>query len=337
MAKQDRILLGHGSGGKLTRSLVDEIILKYFRCPELEILEDQARLKLNSQRIAFTTDSHVVNPIFFRGGDIGDLAINGTVNDLVVGGAIPLYLSCGFIIEEGFPISDFERILKSMKRASDGCGIKVVTGDTKVVEKGKADKIFINTSGIGMIPEGRDFGSHRISPQDQILISGTIADHGTDVMLSRGEFPFYSDIKSDTKALFSLVEHIIASGARIHAMRDPTRGGIATTLKEFTITINKKIIIEEKNIPIKKDVNSALNVLGIDPLYVACEGRLLVFVHPEDSSMLLDSMKNHPDGRDASIIGTVSNESGTDLILKTRIGGNRFIDMLPGEQLPRIC
>lgn len=337
MTKTGRIMLGHGSGGRLTRSLIEEIILKYFQCPELEILEDQARLHISSQRIAFTTDSHVVNPIFFRGGDIGELAVNGTVNDLAVGGAIPLYLSCGFIVEEGFPLSDFERILESIRTASNTCGVKIVTGDTKVVERGKADGIFINTSGIGIIPDGRDFGSHKIVPGDRILISGHIAEHGTAVMLSRGNLPFYSDIKSDTKAMNSLIEHIVSSGTRIHAIRDPTRGGIATTLKEFSLAINKKIIIEEKNIPIRKDVKSALDILGLDPLYVACEGRIVVFVHQEDAARLLDSMRGHPDGKDADIIGSVLAESGTDLILRTTIGGHRFVDMLPGQQLPRIC
>ncbi|MGC8928187.1 MAG: hydrogenase expression/formation protein HypE [Myxococcota bacterium] len=335
--KDEKILLGHGSGGKLTKALIEEVILRYLRCPELEILEDQARLTLNHNRIAFTTDSHVVNPIFFKGGDIGELSVNGTVNDLSVGGAIPLYLSCGFIIEEGLPISDFEKILESIKRAAIRAGVRIVTGDTKVVERGKADKIFINTSGIGIIPEGRDFGAHRIEAGDRIIISGTIADHGTDVMLSRGEIPFYSDIKSDTNALNSLIEHIIKSGAEIHAMRDPTRGGIATTLKEFALSINKNIIFEEGSIPIKENVKSALDILGLDPLYVACEGRVVVFVKREDAEILLKSMREHPDGRDSAIIGSVLNQNGTDLILHTRIGGHRIVDMLAGAQLPRIC
>ncbi|MGB9599301.1 MAG: hydrogenase expression/formation protein HypE [Myxococcota bacterium] len=335
--KDEKILLGHGSGGKLTKALIEEVILRYLRCPELEILEDQAKLTLNHNRIAFTTDSHVVNPIFFKGGDIGELSVNGTVNDLSVGGAIPLYLSCGFIIEEGLPISDFEKILESIKRAAIRAGVRIVTGDTKVVERGKADKIFINTSGIGIIPEGRDFGAHRIEAGDRIIISGTIADHGTDVMLSRGEIPFYSDIKSDTNALNSLIEHIIKSGAEIHAMRDPTRGGIATTLKEFALSINKNIIFEEGSIPIKENVKSALDILGLDPLYVACEGRVVVFVKREDAEILLKSMREHPDGRDSAIIGSVLNQNGTDLILHTRIGGHRIVDMLAGAQLPRIC
>jgi len=335
--KEDKILLGHGSGGKLTKILIEELILKYLSCPELEILEDQARLQINSSRIAFTTDSHVVNPIFFKGGNIGDLAVNGTVNDLAVGGAIPLYLSCGFIIEEGFPLSDFERILYTIKSAADKCGVRIVTGDTKVVERGKADKIFINTSGIGIIPEGRDFGAHRIKPGDRIIISGTIADHGTDVLLSRGDIPFQADISSDTVALNSLVEHMISSGLRIHAMRDPTRGGIATTLKEFALSIKKTILVDEEKIPIKSNVKSALDILGLDPLYVACEGRILIFVEGEDAEHLLNHTKRHPDGKGAQIIGTVLEQVGTDVILRTEIGGHRIIDMLPGNQLPRIC
>jgi len=335
--KEDTILLGHGSGGKLTKRLIEEVILKYLSCPELDILEDQARLQINSCRIAFTTDSHVVNPIFFKGGNIGDLAVNGTVNDLAVGGAIPLYLSCGFIIEEGFPLSDFERILDTIRRASNRCGVKVVTGDTKVVERGKADRIFINTSGIGIIPEGRDFGAHRIRAGDRIIISGTIADHGTDVLLSRGDIPFRADIHSDTAPLNSLIEYMISSGLGIHAMRDPTRGGIATTLKEFSLSIKKNILIEEERIPVKPEVRSALDILGLDPLYVACEGRVLVFVEGRDAEGLLERMRHHPDGRDSQIIGTVLEQSGTDVILRTDIGGHRIVDMLPGNQLPRIC
>ncbi len=333
----DYILLGHGSGGKLTKSLIENIILRYLSCPELDILEDQARLDIHSGRIAFTTDSHVVNPIFFKGGDIGDLAVNGTVNDLAVGGAIPLYLSCGFIIEEGFAIQDFERILSSIKKAADKAGVKVVTGDTKVVERGKADKIFINTSGIGLIPKGRDYGAHRIANGDKVIISGAIAEHGTDVMLSRGDIPFFSDIKSDTNSVNSLVEHIIASGAEIHAMRDPTRGGIATTLKEFALSTRKNIFIDEVSIPIKQNVKSALEILGLDPLYVACEGRIVIFVKGEDAEKLLYTLKNHPDGKEGAIIGSVLDQQGTDLIMHTEIGGHRYIDMLPGDQLPRIC
>lgn len=335
--KEERILLGHGSGGKLTKSLIEEIILKYLSCPELDILEDQARLVIGHNRIAFTTDSHVVNPIFFKGGDIGDLAVNGTVNDLAVGGAIPLYLSCSFIIEEGFLIADFERILASIKKSAIKSNVKIVTGDTKVVERGKADKIFINTAGIGIIPEGRDYGAHRIEAGDRIIVSGTIAEHGTDVMLSRGDIPFYSDIRSDTNPLTSLIEHSIKSGAEIHAMRDPTRGGIATTLKEFALTSKKNIIIEENSIPIKNNVKSALDILGLDPLYVACEGRVVIFVKREDAEILLNAMREHPDGKDAAIIGSVLNQEGTDLILHTSIGGHRLVDMLPGAQLPRIC
>lgn len=334
---KNTILLGHGSGGKLTKNLIEEVILKYLRSPELEPLEDQARLDLGGCRIAFTTDSYVVSPIFFKGGDIGDLAVNGTVNDLAVGGAIPLYLSCGFIIEEGFPIEDFERVLKSIERASKKANVKVVTGDTKVVDKGKIDKIFINTSGIGIIPDGRDYGYHRIRAGDRVIVSGTIGDHGTDVMLSRGGFPFFADIKSDTNSLNSLIEHIIATGADIHAMRDPTRGGIATTLKEFSLAIKKNILIEEKAIPIKASVKSALDVLGLDPLYVACEGRVVIFVKDTDSERVLKAMREHPDGRDASIIGSVLHQEGSDVILRTDIGGHRIVDMLPGDQLPRIC
>ncbi|MCX7943407.1 MAG: hydrogenase expression/formation protein HypE [Deltaproteobacteria bacterium] len=335
--KKETILLGHGSGGKLTRELLEEVILRHMDSSAIDAYEDQARLNIKGIKIAFTTDSHVVNPVFFKGGNIGDLAINGTVNDLVVGGAIPLYLSCGFIIEEGFPIADFEKILTSIKMAALKANVKVVTGDTKVVEKGKADKIFINTSGIGVIPEGRDFGYHRIQSGDRIIISGTIAEHGTDVLLSRGDLPFYSDIRSDTNALNSLIEHMIASGLEIHAMRDPTRGGVATTLKEFANSIGKNILIEEKLIPIKKNVRSALEILGLDPLYVACEGRAVIFVKDTDAEELLKIIKEHPDGRDAAIIGSVLNQEGTELILRTEIGGHRLMDMLPGDQLPRIC
>ena len=332
----DRILLAHGSGGKLSHELIEKYFLPYFRNPFLELLNDQAVFDIHS-RVAFTTDSYVVDPVFFPGGNIGDLAINGTVNDLAMGGAKPLYLSAGFILEEGFPIKELEDILSSMKDAADSAGVIVVTGDTKVVNKGKADKIFINTSGIGVIEKPINISAHNLKVGDKIIISGPIGEHGIAVMAKREGLEFEKEIRSDTAPLNSLVSDMLSASCDIHALRDPTRGGLATILKEFAISSNVGIVIYEDKIPVKDEVRGACEILGLDPLFVANEGRLAASVSPDAAEAILKAMKRNKYGRGAEIIGEVVSEHKGVVILKTLIGGKRIIDMLMGEQLPRIC
>jgi hydrogenase expression/formation protein HypE len=332
----DKILLAHGSGGKLSHELIEKYFLPYFKNPFLELLNDQAVFDVHS-RVAFTTDSYVVDPIFFPGGNIGDLAINGTVNDLSMAGAKPLYLSAGFILEEGFPIKELEDILASMKRAADKAGVIIVTGDTKVVNKGKADKIFINTSGIGVIEKPVNISANNLKIGDKIIISGAIGEHGIAVMAKREGLEFEKEIRSDTAPLNSLVADMLSASQDIHALRDPTRGGLATILKEFAISSNVGIVIYEDKIPVKDEVRGACEILGLDPLFVANEGRLIAAVSPESSEMVLKAMRKNKYGRDTEIIGEVVSEHKGTVILKTCIGGKRIIDMLMGEQLPRIC
>ncbi len=332
----DRILLAHGSGGKLSHELIEKYFLPYFRNPFLELLNDQAVFDIHS-RVAFTTDSYVVDPVFFPGGNIGDLAINGTVNDLAMGGAKPLYLSAGFILEEGFPIKELEDILSSMKDAADSAGVIVVTGDTKVVNKGKADKIFINTSGIGVIEKPINISAHNLKVGDKIIISGPIGEHGIAVMAKREGLEFEKEIRSDTAPLNSLVSDMLSASCDIHALRDPTRGGLATILKEFAISSNVGIVIYEDKIPVKDEVRGACEILGLDPLFVANEGRLAASASPDAAEAILKAMRRNKYGKDAEIIGEVVSEHKGVVILKTLIGGKRIIDMLMGEQLPRIC
>lgn len=331
-----KIQLAHGSGGKLSHELIEKYFLPYFKNPFLELLNDQAVFDVHS-RVAFTTDSYVVDPIFFPGGNIGDLAINGTVNDLSMAGAKPLYLSAGFILEEGFPIKELEKILSSMKEAADKAGVIIVTGDTKVVNKGKADKIFINTSGIGVIEKPVNISANNLKIGDKIIISGAIGEHGIAVMAKREGLEFEKEIRSDTAPLNSLVADMLAVSTDIHALRDPTRGGLATILKEFAISSNVGIVIYEDKIPIKDEVSGACEILGLDPLFVANEGRLIAAVSPESSEIVLKAMRKNKYGKGAEIIGEVASEHKGTVILKTRIGGKRMIDMLMGEQLPRIC
>jgi hydrogenase expression/formation protein HypE len=332
----DKILLAHGSGGKLSHELIEKYFLPYFKNPFLELLNDQAVFDVHS-RVAFTTDSYVVDPVFFPGGNIGDLAINGTVNDLSMAGAKPLYLSAGFILEEGFPLEELEKILLAMKNAAASANVMVVTGDTKVVNKGKADKIFINTSGIGIIEKPVNISANNLKVGDKIIISGAIGEHGIAVMAKREGLEFEKEIKSDTAPLNSLVVDMLSASQDIHALRDPTRGGLATILKEFAITSNVGIVIHEEKIPVKDEVSGACEILGLDPLFVANEGRLIAAVSPESSEIVLKVMRKNKYGKDADVIGEVVAEHKGTVILKTRIGGKRIIDMLMGEQLPRIC
>ncbi|MEJ5228058.1 hydrogenase expression/formation protein HypE [Thermodesulfovibrio sp.] len=331
----DRILLGHGSGGKLMHELIKKYIAPIFELPSLM---DSAIVSLNhSGKIAITTDSYTVSPIFFPGGDIGDLAINGTVNDLAVVGAVPLYLTVGFILEEGLALSDFEKILSSISSSAKKAGVKIVAGDTKVVDKGKGDGIFINTSGIGIIPEGVELSPLKIEIGDKILISGSIGNHGIAVMSERNGFAFEPPVLSDTRALNGLIGDIMREySAFVKVMRDPTRGGVATTLKELAIESNKNILIYEEAIPLHSTVKGACDLLGLDPLYVANEGIFIAIVKAESAKKILEIMKAHPFGAESAIIGEVIGDGGK-VMLKTSIGGTRLVDMLPGEQLPRIC
>jgi len=335
--KTDKILLDHGSGGRASHKLIAELILKYFNNPILGNLDDSATFDIEAGRIAFSTDSYTVDPIFFPGGDIGELAINGTVNDLAMMGARPLYLSVGFILEEGFPIADLETILNSMNEAATEADVSIVTGDTKVVPIKAADKIFINTSGIGIIPDGVDISGKNAKPGDKIIISGTIADHGVTILIQREGLKFDSPLKSDTTPLNHLVAEMIATGDQIHVLRDPTRGGVATSLNEIAQQSNVGITLYEEKVLVRDEVSGACELLGLDPLYIANEGNLLAFVNPQQADILLEVMQKNKYAKQACVIGEVTNENPGKVLLKTSIGGTRIVDMLTGEQLPRIC
>jgi hydrogenase expression/formation protein HypE len=335
--KTAKILLDHGSGGKMSHRLVGEIMLPIFDNPILSALNDGAIFDINGNRLAFSTDTYVVDPIFFPGGCIGDLAINGTVNDLAMCGATPLYLSVGLVIEEGFPMTDLEKILKKMSNAAEKAGVKVVTGDTKVVTKGAADKIFINTSGIGQIPEQVDISGHRACPGDKIILSGSIAEHGVAVLTQREGMTFDSSVFSDTAPLNHLVNKMLSVCRDIHVLRDPTRGGVATALNEIAGKSDVGIRIFEEKIPLKDDVAGICELLGLDPIYIANEGKLLVFVEPDYAEAVLKAIIEDDFGKDASVIGEVVSDYPGKVIMQTSIGGTRIIDMLTGDQLPRIC
>ena len=338
ISNHDTIQLSHGSGGKLTNDLISNLFVRAFDNPILRKLDDQATLEIDGVRLAFSTDSYVVDPIFFPGGDIGELAVNGTVNDLSMCGARPLHLSAGFIVEEGLPMADLEKIVASMKRAATAARVQIVTGDTKVVNKGKGDKLFVNTTGIGVIEHDFHISSDNLQPGDIIIISGTVADHGMAILSKREGLSFEAPIDSDTAPLNSLVENIIrVAGAGVHAMRDPTRGGVAATLNEFVQSSEVGIHILEKSIPINPPVGAACELLGFDPLYVANEGKLVAVIAEDVSEAALRAMKAHPLGHRATVIGRVSDKRPGMVTLETRIGGLRIVDMPVGEQLPRIC
>lgn len=336
--KSDIILLGHGSGGKLSHQLLDELIIPTLSQVAQRDQNDAAVLAPVSGRLAFTTDSYVVDPIFFPGGDIGDLAINGTVNDLAMSGARPLAISVGLILEEGLPLADLRTILQSMGRAAAAAGVRIVTGDTKVVPRGKADKIFINTSGIGVIDHELDITGSGARVGDKILINGPIGDHGMAVLASREGLDLQTDIRSDSAALNGLVAALLeVGGSSVHVLRDPTRGGVATTLKEIALQSEVELTLDEAALPVRDAVAGACAILGLDPLFVANEGKLLAVVAPDAADALLDLMRSHPQGRQAAIIGEVTAGKAGRVGLRTAIGGVRSIEMLAGEQLPRIC
>jgi hydrogenase expression/formation protein HypE len=335
--KNDKILLDHGSGGKISHSLLTDTILPVFDNFILSELNDGAIFDVQNNRLAFSTDTYVVDPLFFPGGNIGDLAINGTVNDIAMCGATPLYLSAGLIVEEGFPMADFKRILKGMAIAAEKAGVKVVTGDTKVVPKGAADKIFINTSGVGLIAEGIDIACHKARPGDQIILSGSIGDHGITILTLREGLNFDSPIKSDTAPLNHMVHHMLSVSKDIRVLRDPTRGGVGTALNEIAVASNIGIKIFEEKIPVKDEVAGACELLGLDPLYIANEGKLLAFVGADNAEKLLAAVRENEFGKDACVIGEVNSENPGKVFMETGIGGTRIVDMLSGEQLPRIC
>src|SRR5271170_5081037 len=338
-----QIVLGHGSGGKLTADLIDKIFLPAFKNPVLDKLDDQAVVTIGGATLAFTTDSFVVSPIFFPGGDIGRLAVHGTVNDLAMSGARPLYLSAAFILEEGLAVDDLRRVVESMRAAAEEAGVQFVTGDTKVVNRGKGDQIFITTTGIGVIADSVTLSADRARPGDKIILSGFIGDHGMAIMSQRENLEFESAIESDCASLHGLVETMLAtpSGENglnfIHCLRDPTRGGVATTLNEISKRAHVGMYLWEQSIPVRNSVKGACEVLGLDPLYVANEGKLLAIVAPEMAQAVLGQMQQHELGRDAAIIGEVVAEHPSMVLMKTQIGGTRVLDVMFGEQLPRIC
>ena len=340
--RDTHINLSHGSGGKAMRDLIADIFVKSFDNPILSQLEDQATFDLANlsqygNRLAFTTDSYVVDPLFFPGSDIGELAINGTINDLAVSGAKPLYLTCSVILEEGLPVETLRRVVASMQKAAAAAGVQIVTGDTKVVNRGCADKLFINTAGIGIIPPNIDISPRNIQPGDVVIINGEIGNHGTAILIARGELALETDIESDCQPLHELVAEIIKVCPQIHAMRDATRGGLATVLNEFALTANVGIRINENAIPIREEVNGVCEILGLEPLYLANEGKLVIIAPAEKADLILETMRNHPTGKDASIIGEVITNPSGIVLLKTAFGAERIIDMLVGDQLPRIC
>jgi hydrogenase expression/formation protein HypE len=332
-----QVLLGHGSGGKLTAQLIEGLIVPAFRNPALERLDDQAELVVGQVRLAFTTDSYVVTPIFFPGGDIGELAVNGTVNDLVVGGARPLALSMAFILEEGFPLDDLERVVASARRAAERVGVPIVTGDTKVVPRGGADRIYVNTSGVGVIPAGVRLSSERVRAGDAILVSGPIGDHGVAILSRRAGLELDGEIASDTAPLHELTQAALAAFNDVHAMRDPTRGGVAATLVEIATRRGVGIEIDERRVPVRQVVRGACELFGLDPLLVANEGKLVVFVPEVGAAAVLAALRAHPLGCGAARIGTVTDAHPGLVVARTPIGGERVIDLPFGEPLPRIC
>jgi hydrogenase expression/formation protein HypE len=332
----DKILLAHGSGGKLAHELIEKGFLRAFYNPLLAKLDDSATFDF-SGRLAFTTDSYVVNPIFFPGGNIGKLAVCGTVNDLAMAGAVPLYLSLSFIIEEGLPQEDLMHIVSSVKEAAEEAEVQVVTGDTKVVNRGTADKLFLNTAGVGLIPEGVDISGSKAKPGDKVLLSGTVGDHGIAVLSQREGLSFSTKLQSDCAPLNKLVSDIIKVSSQIHCLRDPTRGGLATTLNELAKQSKVGIKIEEDKIPVREEVQAACEMLGFDPLYVANEGKLVAIVAPEDAEAVLKAMRKNIYGKNAAVIGEVRQEHPGRVVMKTRLGASRIVDMLVGDLLPRIC
>lgn len=337
---KDKVLLGHGSGGKLSADLIHEVFLPALKNPVLLRLDDQAIVTVNGLRLAFTTDSFVVKPLFFPGGDIGSLAVHGTVNDLAVGGAQPLFLSAAFILEEGLPLETLRQVVASLHRAASLAGVEVVTGDTKVVEKGSGDGLFINTSGIGVVPEGIALSADQARPGDRVLLSGPLGDHGIAILAQREGLEFEAPIVSDSAPLHTLTAAMLQADGparAIRCMRDPTRGGLSSALNEIAAQSGVGIQIDERALPLREEVKGACELLGLDPLYVANEGKLVAMVGPERAEAVLDAMRRHPLGAEARCIGTVSQSPAGLVTMRTLLGTTRIVDMLAGDQLPRIC
>jgi hydrogenase expression/formation protein HypE len=338
LPSKDTVLLGHGSGGKLSADLIREVFLPAFQNPILSRLDDQAIVKVNGLRLAFTTDSFVVQPLFFPGGDIGSLAVHGTVNDLAMGGAQPLCLSAAFIIEEGLPMEVLSQVVDSLHRAAESARVQIVTGDTKVVEKGSGDGLFINTSGLGIVPEGLCLSADQARPGDRILLSGPIGEHGIAIMAVREGLEFESPVVSDSAPLHELVGGMIAAAPTgIRCMRDPTRGGLSSALNEIAAQSRVGMLLDERVIPVREEVRGACELLGLDPLYVANEGKLVCICPRQAAQRLLEAMQAHPLGRQAAIIGAVVDDRHGLVQMETGFGGSRVVDWLAGEQLPRIC
>ncbi|HIB31378.1 MAG TPA: hydrogenase expression/formation protein HypE [Candidatus Thioglobus sp.] len=335
--KDKKITMAHGSGGKASSDLITDIFVNTFNNDYLATMEDQARFDMPAGQLALTTDSYVVSPIFFKGGDIGKLAITGTVNDLAMSGAKPLYLTCGLILEEGFPIETLDRIIKSMQKTAEEAGVKVVCGDTKVVEKGSADQIFINTAGVGVIAEGVDIHSYSAKLGDKIIVNGYIGDHGATIMQSRAELAISADIDSDCQVLNHLVQKMLSVSDNIHSLRDATRGGVATVLNEIANDSKVMITIVEDTLPVRVPTRGVCEILGLDPLYLANEGTLVCVVAAEDADLVLKTMRQTKEGENACIIGEVTDGPEGIVALTTLFGGTKIIDKLIGDQLPRIC
>jgi len=335
--KHGIIEMGHGSGGRASATLIEELFVRHFDNSLLNQGNDQASFNIAAGRMVISTDAHVITPLFFPGGDIGSLSVHGTINDVAMSGAVPLYLAASFIIEEGFPLADLEAIVISMARASKATGVPVVTGDTKVVERGKGDGVFITTTGIGIVPAGVDISGDRAKAGDVIIASGSIGDHGIAILSSREGLEFGTTMQSDSAALHTLVAAMVAEAPGIRCLRDPTRGGLATTLNELARQSKVGMRIDEAAIPVKAEVKGACELLGLDPLYIANEGKLVCIAAAEDAGRLLAVMQKHPLAQNAAIIGTVCEDAQHMVVMQTTFGGLRVVDWLAGEQLPRIC
>lgn len=336
------VTLAHGGGGRAMRDLIERILLPAFGTANGAPLEDQARIALTEltargDRLAFTTDSFVVTPLEFPGADIGKLAVCGTVNDLAMSGARPLYLSCGLVLEEGLELSVLERVARSMGRAAQEAGVAIVTGDTKVVERGAADRMFVNTTGVGVIPAGVEIGAHRAQPGDVVIVNGTLGDHGVAILIARNDLALAADVRSDCAALHGLVAAMLDACPDLHCLRDATRGGVATVLNETASASRVGIRLRESALPIAEPVRGACEILGLDPLYLANEGKLVAIVPRAAGDAVLAAMRAHPTGREAAIVGEVIDGPAGAVVLQTAFGGERMVDMLVGEQLPRIC
>lgn len=333
----ETVQMAHGAGGRLSQELTARIFMPHLRNALLDQLDDQAKFDVVQGRMAFSTDTYVVSPLFFPGGNIGELAVNGTVNDLAVGGAVPMYLGAGFVLEEGLPLTELEAIVRSMAEAARSAGVMIVAGDTKVVQKGQCDRIFINTSGLGVVRDGVDLSCRNLRPGDAVIVSGTIGDHGMAVMTTREGLSFQSRISSDTAALNGMIHAVLDLVPGVHAMRDPTRGGVAATLNELASSSSVGIELEESSIPVREEVRGAAELLGIDPLTIANEGKVLIVLPEADAEAALSVMRAHEHGRDASIIGRVVADHPGMVVMKTPFGSRRIVEMPLGEQLPRIC